>query len=366
MWGRFLEGFFGMKHSQNPIEPESHCLRGLEKREADLIALVLSSQGIQVTWALEDGRYTLEVDEAYRHKIDGILSQYHAENRTPYRSARNLAFNPLNGNPPFFAIDPKAKSAAVAVTLLLSLIHAATIYHGNHRAVVEQYGASALYILQGELYRTVTALTLHSDIEHLAGNVVGLLLLIPPLCSLMGLGRGLFLVLLSSSLGNFLNALLYRKAHLSIGASTAVMAIVGILTAWQLRRWVTIREGWENSGHEGKKNEDSREAKDEGTAEKSPLKRIDIHPSILFPLGAGVTLVGMFSGGENTDVAAHVLGFLAGVVITTLYLFASSRRRYISPFLLKDESRSFFKMDTALTLLSVLIVLLSWFKIFHI
>ena len=165
--------------------------------------MVLSSQGIQVTWALEEGRYTLDVDETHRHKVDGILSQYHAENRTPYRSARNLAFNPLNANRPLLAIDSKAKSAAVAVTLLLSLIHAATIYHGNHRAVVEQYGASALYILQGELYRTVTALTLHSDIEHLGGNVVGLLLLIPPLCSLMGVGRGLFLTLLSSSFWKF-------------------------------------------------------------------------------------------------------------------------------------------------------------------
>ncbi len=144
--------------------------------------------------------------------------------------------------------------------------------------MILKYGASALYILQGETYRAITALFLHSDIQHLVGNIVGLLIFAAPVISISGYGTGSFMLLLTGTIGNLLNAHLYQTAHLSIGASTAVMGAAGLLAAFQI------------------------------TQGKRPVTLNN-----LMPLFAGAILVALFSQGENTDVMAHVLGFLSGL-----------------------------------------------------
>ena len=125
---------------------------------------------------------------------------------------------------------------------------------------------------------------------------------------------------------------------------------MGILTAWQLRKWIEIREG--NAGKM------VGEGKEDDPAKKNPLKRIDIHPAILFPLGAGATLVGMFSGGENTDVAGHIMGFLSGLVMGIGYFYlmtilfrGGSPRHHDDDFL-----------DRVFTLIAIAMVILAWFK----
>ena len=76
------------------------------------------------------------------------------------------------------------------------------------------------------------------------------------------------------------------------------MGAVGILTAWQLMKHIKRSD--------------------------SPQRRIDIKVSSLLPLGAGAALVGMFSGGKDTDVSAHVMGFTAGLFLTLLFAMISS------------------------------------------
>ena len=58
----------------------------------------------------------------------------------------------------------------------------------------------------GEWYRCVTALTLHADSQHLFGNVLFGAPFLILLCRRVGLGLGLFLILLAGSFGNALNA----------------------------------------------------------------------------------------------------------------------------------------------------------------
>jgi membrane associated rhomboid family serine protease len=97
------------------------------------------------------------------------------------------------------------------------------------------------------------------------------------------------MILSAGAAGNFVAALCYRTAHLSIGASTSVMGAAGILTAVQTVKSIRAGEGF--------------------------------HPSILFPLGAGIALVGFLSGGENTDVLAHLTGFGSGLVLGAVTAF---------------------------------------------
>lgn len=367
MWARCFEGYYGMKKHQSDVPcaglgtiltaplgsvpPDNEkvalpgvadllsCdeLSGLGRKEADLKALILASQGIEVSWEDHNGLYDLKVDAARLPQVHNILLQYYSENSSQ-------AGDSLNRDPPLPRLTPGGKAAAILACLLLCLIHASAVYHGNHHQVVLDYGASALYILQGEYYRTVTALMLHSDFEHLAGNVLGLLFFGIPLCSIMGPGRGLFLILLSGTAGNLINAYMYRRAHLSIGASTAVMGAVGILVLWQMRKRVV------------------KMVRRTGDAAKNghSLERIDIKPSILFPLGAGAAFVGMFSGGENTDVAAHVFGFLSGLGVAMLFLYFSTLFR--GDISSKTKNDPPMVMDNIFIFIVVAITLLAWFK----
>jgi membrane associated rhomboid family serine protease len=78
-------------------------------------------------------------------------------------------------------------------------------------------------------------------------------------------------------MGNLFNAHLYHTAHISIGASTAVMGAAGLLAAFQI------------------------------TQKKS------VSLNNIMPIFAGAVLVAMFSQGENTDVWAHIFGFFSGL-----------------------------------------------------
>ena len=237
--------------------------------------LVLASQGIEASAEKSDGLFSLVVDRENQARACTILAAYHDENLRHVNHGREL-FSPV----------PAKKTTPVMIALVLLAIHLGCHYAGIHQQAVLEFGSSALYILQGEYYRVFTALLLHADMEHLAGNIAGILIFGIPVCSLAGSGWGLFLLVFSGSAGNLINAWMYRTAHLSIGASTAVMGGAGILVAFQMRKKAGVK---------------------------------GLKPSIFLPLGAGAALVGMLSGGENTDVSAHIFGFASGLFLGGIF-----------------------------------------------
>jgi len=177
-----------------------------------------------------------------------------------------------------FPISSFKSYTAFTIIGLLTFIHIFCIYYNIHEKMILKYGASALFILQGETYRAITALFLHSDVRHLVGNIVGILIFAAPVITVSGYGTGSFMLLFAGTLGNLFNAHMYQTAHLSIGASTAVMGAAGLLAAYQI------------------------------TQRQRPVSLNNI-----MPVFAGATLVAMFSHGENTDVWAHIFGFLSGL-----------------------------------------------------
>ncbi len=141
--------------------------------------------------------------------------------------------------------------------------------------------ANARDILNGQVWRLVTALTLHGDEAHLLGNVFigGVFFVI--LCREIGSGMGWFLIVLSGVFGNLLNTVVQGPGHDSLGASTAVFGAVGILGGLRVLRGQKIDPG-----------------------------------RVLVPVGAGLALLAMLGmGGGRTDIGAHVFGFLCGLVL---------------------------------------------------
>ena len=90
-------------------------------------------------------------------------------------------------------------------------------------------------IRDGQWWRLVTALTLHSSVKHLVGNLVFGALFGLFAGRLLGSGIAWFSILTTAVFGNLLNTLLLDSAHRSIGASTAVFAALGLVAGYVWR-----------------------------------------------------------------------------------------------------------------------------------
>ncbi|HXV82942.1 MAG TPA: rhomboid family intramembrane serine protease [Candidatus Binatia bacterium] len=148
-------------------------------------------------------------------------------------------------------------------------------------------------ILLGELWRTVTALSLHANLAHALSNAIGITIFVAALSSILGPGLASALILLAGAGGNLINAFIHGSAHVSIGASTAVFGAVGMLGGLGLA------------------------ARGRG---KVPKRRAWL------PVAAALALLAMLgAGGEQVDVLAHLFGFLFGGILGFLFAFVTPR-----------------------------------------
>lgn len=151
-------------------------------------------------------------------------------------------------------------------------------------------------VLDGEWWRTITALTLHGSAEHLIGNLVfgGALAVLAS--HTLGTGLTWMGMVLAGALGNFVNALVQSPHHTSIGASTAVFGCLGLMSSYEwirrhalhlprMRRFAPMLGGAVLLGYMG------------------------MGGASLEALGGEPTEIG------NTDVVAHMTGMLVGVVL---------------------------------------------------
>ncbi|MCF8044848.1 MAG: rhomboid family intramembrane serine protease, partial [Desulfarculaceae bacterium] len=166
-------------------------LNHLTRKEADLAVLVLKSQGIEPYIERTGGMFRVIVEPEETEQAQSILELYYRENRPEEKT---------NGPPPL----PLTWKSATAFCImgLLALVHFFAIFHGIHQYLIKTYGCSALYILQGSYFRAMTALMLHSDIEHLAGNLAGIFIFGTALFQTAGFGTGSLILLFSGFFGN--------------------------------------------------------------------------------------------------------------------------------------------------------------------
>jgi membrane associated rhomboid family serine protease len=132
----------------------------------------------------------------------------------------------------------------------------------------------------GQWWRVITALTLHADFPHLIGNLIfggffGLLL-----ARQIGGGLSWLLILLAGAAGNMMNVAVQRPEHASLGASTAVFGALGLLAAYLWSGRHLLHDTWARRWA---------------------------------PMVGGLWLLAWLgTGDEQTDIVAHLTGFLAG------------------------------------------------------
>ena len=250
-----------------PVEVyRSHWRPACDERSFMLHAVGIASQ---VVGADADWRLVVSSEEAaaaIRH-----LRTYDRENP------------PRRRPPPFEGPQPHAWAGPlvyVAVLMVVAWLSGQKAWGTNWLAA----GAldTAAFRAGGEVWRAVTALTLHFDVAHLLGNLgfgafFGWLA-----AQLLGPGVAFGAGTLAASVANGLNASFQPLEHVSAGASTAVFAMLGLLAAYAWRRRADQGDRWAYRWA---------------------------------PLIAGVALLGFTGvGGERTDVLAHLTGFGVGGV----------------------------------------------------
>ena len=262
----------GWKPLPSRLEDASALI--LSKRQLRSWTLVLESR--HIPWRAERhgfGWQLLVPAERLTH-ASRELRQYESENRgwPP----------PPPQNPPL--IDNRATTlwALIAIGVFYNLtLH--NINLAGHQPVDWNAlgNAHAGKIVAGQWWRLITALTLHADWQHLLGNLVIGGVFISRLCRDLRSGPAWLLLLAAGGLGNLLNAWLQHPDHRAVGASTAIFGAVGLLAAISVVRYrhnLRPRRRW------------------------------------TLPVAAALGLLAMLgAGGENTDIGAHLFGFLLGL-----------------------------------------------------
>lgn len=272
--------------------------------QASSCSLVLSSVNISHTVTTEGTSYIIHVKSQDANMAVFHLDAYRAENR--------------NWPPPQYEIEQS--SALQPPTFLviggLILFHLVTgPWSAKSSWFINGAGDASLILERGEFFRLITPLTLHADLTHLMGNCLLGGFLLHFFLKTTGPGLGLFSMLTSAILGNYINVQVHGGDHRFVGFSTAVFAIIGMLSTISMHR----------------------------RKEHSLLQMV-------LPFMAGAGLLAMTgSSGERVDLGAHFFGLLSG--------FATGGLLVSQPVATLRHS-SFFQF--LLFLASTAIVFLSW------
>jgi rhomboid protease GluP len=165
--------------------------------------------------------------------------------------------------------------------------------------------ASAELIMRGAWWRAVTALTLHADVWHVVGNAVASLVFISAIGRWLGGGLGGLLILVSATVGNLLTAVRHQTDHVSVGASTATFAALGLIAGLQVARRLRLRT---RPGY------------------------------VWLPIGAALGLFAMlgvgsdlYNTGSRPDYWAHLLGLGAGLLCGVGWAVGQLKRGWKAP-----------------------------------
>ncbi len=112
---------------------------------------------------------------------------------------------------------------------------------GNDVAVINKYALQPIRIhYQHQYYRAFTAMFLHANFQHILFNMIALLIVGPAVEVLLGRARFLVLYLLAGLAGSVASYLLSPATIFGLGASGAIMGVMGAYVVIGLRRRLPI------------------------------------------------------------------------------------------------------------------------------
>ena len=294
-----------MEAAHSP-EPEVIVFTSEDMMLVDTCSLVLSARNIAHRIERRgDGSASILVKNEREQEAAAQLRAYFRENRNWPPPLINNQIQPLSTSLPVI----------LAMGALALFYYVTGPYNPDSIWFSAGAGNSSAVLRDGQFFRLVTALCLHSDFSHLAGNVLIGGFLLHFYLQISGTGIGLLSMLGAAAAGNYINVLVHGPGHISIGFSTAVFALIGLLSAHQIlehKRGFGIR--------------------------------------MLVPFMAGAGLLAMLgSSGVRTDLGAHLFGLAGGLALGIIFGLLPTRRLKASSF-----------AQTGCLLMAIFIVLVCW------
>lgn len=251
--------------AQEPLYPENICVDQGTFRQIRDHSLVLLSQGIELRLARsEEGPFQIFVLPENAEAATTQLTLYRKENP------------PKEENPPIplsFSLQP---------LWILLLPAAVTLIDFAEAAKLTAPGISdARKVLQGEWWRSITALCLHGDARHLAGNLLTGYIVMNMITYRIPLLRLAPFFLAASAIANLAVSATVKTGFRSLGFSTFVFATIGCLAVIEFRLMPKESHGL--------------------------LRRFA-------PLCGAASLAVFLGLGENADILGHFYGFVAGLL----------------------------------------------------
>lgn len=295
--------------SIDPFELDPRLPTTHRKREAEEWALVLQAEGMAVRVVRGEALFSVVVPPADVIRAAASLAAWQSE---------RAVLPPAPEPPSTFAAATKPEILlAAASAFCLVAFYMGLERSGRLGDFIARGENQAVLVLGGEAFRAVTALSLHADLGHAVGNALFGGFFLTALTGRLGLGLAIACFIATGTLGNLADALYHRSGHSSIGASTGVFGLVGVLAglaAWRRHRLATHRRGaW-------------------------------------VALGAGLAIVAMLGGaGPRIDLAAHLFGLGAGSLAGLALAYPLAQRPRPGPL-----------AQALAVVCSVLLVALAW------
>jgi membrane associated rhomboid family serine protease len=256
-----------------PLEPEKARIPARSRRQAMDWSLVLVSQGIETVLALNETGWELLVPvHEYEHAM-AVIQLYRQENRHWPWQQRLFKGGLL--------FDWSSLSWVILLLFFAWL---------DFRYDLKSKGDLSIgAVHHGQWWRIFTAIWLHGDWGHLAGNATVGCLLLGSVLGRFGAGAGLLSSYLAGAIANALECALMGSSRHSLGASGMVMGSLGILASQSFYLW-----------------------------RFKPYGR----RYLLTSVAAGLMLFILFGLAPETDVIAHLGGFISGLALGGLLSFS--------------------------------------------
>ena len=251
-----------------PLTPE------LPPKECADCAFLLDAVGIPYERRTTATGQSLWVAPEDHARAARELTDYLRENRRPVRP------------PVVWPRHPHALYGVIGYALVQIAVTMAAVTHVGDKGWMSAGVLDKGFLDRGEWWRVLTALTLHADMLHLLSNLAFGALFGYPAARLFGPGIAWLLILLGGGFAYGVDALLHPPEHYLLGASTAVFTALGLIAAYGWRRHMRDWTPWMRNA--------------------SPL------------IGGLALLAFTGTGGENTDILAHLAGFAVGAGLGAL------------------------------------------------